>query len=113
MAKWPVTKSKKSAKVQALTIELALVEAEEEFRALKEAGQAKRNKEIEKAFKAAKNATEYRKAVAQIAPAVPMKDKLALRALRADYRLNHRKPKRNGAQPGPAATVSVVPNEVG
>ncbi len=114
MASWPVTKPSQPAEVelspkaQKLAAELALLQAEEAFAAQQEAGQARRDVEVEQAFKAAKNVTEFQEAFIQIDPAVPMEDKLALRALREDYRLNVRQPKKNAAAPGPVVASATV-----
>ena len=58
--------------------------------------------------RAAKNAVEFRQAIEGIAPAIPMEDKLALRALRKEYRLKYRKPVQpgEGAAPGPIVTAA-------
>ena len=100
------------AKANALAEELALVLAEDAFAALQAKGQALRDKKIKRAFSTANTAAEYQAAVRLIPPAVANEDKLALRELRAEYRLKYRKPIKNGAAPGPAATASVVPKAV-
>ncbi len=102
---------KKRSRANALQEELDLERAEDAFAVLQEAGQARRDLEIARAFKATKNPAEYRKAVEAIAPAVSNDDKLRLRGLRAEYRLKHRKPVENGAAPGPIVT-SVIPKAV-
>ncbi len=101
---------KKKSRAGAMQEALDLERAEDAFAVLQEAGQARRDAEMAKAFKASKNPAQYRKAVEAIAPAVSNEDKLRLRAMRAEYRLKHRKPVKNGAQPGPIVT-SAIPRD--
>lgn len=103
---------KKRSRAGALQEELDLERAEDAFAVIQEAGQARRDREVAVAFRAAKNPAEYRTAVEAIAPAVSSEDKLKLRTLRAEYRLKHRKPVKNGAAPGPV-TAAVIPKGLG
>ncbi len=103
---------KKRSRAGALQEEADLERAEDAFAVLQEAGQARRDREIATAFRAAKTPAAYRTAVEAIAPAVTNEDKLRLRGLRAEYRLKHRKPVKNGAAPGPV-TTSAIPKEAG
>jgi len=88
--------------------ELALMEAEDEFLAKKLAGQVKRKNALIKIFAQAKSVEEYEAAKLLVPPAISMEDKLALRALRKDYRLNHRKPVKPGEGAAPAPVVVPV-----
>ncbi len=105
---------KKRSRTAALQEEADLERAEDAFAVLQEAGQARRDQEVAATFKVVKNPAEYRKAVADIAPAVSNDDKLRLRKLREEYRLKHRKPVQpgEGAAPGPVV-ASATMKEVG
>ena len=89
----------------AIKQEKKLAKLEDAFVASKEAGLIRVAEEKAVAFKAAKSADEYESLVGQIAPPVLDKEKLSLRKARQDYRLNHRKPAKDGAQP---ATIGVT-----
>ncbi len=91
--------------------EKKLARLEDAFVAKKNEGNARRADEKADAFKAAKSAEEYESLVAQIAPANTDEEKRALRIAREDWRLNHRVPAENGAQPetiGASTTVEEV-----
>ena len=104
----------KSSRIPNLQAELAIAQAEEEFVVKKLAGQAVRTKALAAAFAKAKSVEAYEAAKLLVPTAVSMEDKLALRALRQDYRLNHRKPVKpsEGAAPDPIKG-SIVVREVG
>ena len=76
--------------------ELELVAAEEAFVAAKAKGQAKRDKDLAKAFTAAKTFEDYDEARRNIAPAVSAEDKAKLRAVRQEYREKYRGPPKDG-----------------
>ncbi len=90
-------------------MELAVLE--DAFLASKEIGLARVAEEKADAFKAAKSAAEYEALVAQIAPPVTDEEKRILREVRRDYRDNHRKPTKDGAQPA-AINVTAAPEEI-
>ncbi len=76
--------------------ELELVAAEEAFVAAKAKGQAKRDKDLAKAFTAAKTFEDYDEARRNIPPAVSAEDKAKLRAVRQEYREKYRGPPKDG-----------------
>ncbi len=76
--------------------ELELVAAEEAYVAAKAKGQARRDKELGKAFAAAETAAEYDKARAKIKPAASPESKAKLDAVRVEYREKYRGPPKDG-----------------
>ncbi len=76
--------------------ELELVAAQEEYVAAKAKGQARRDKELAKAFAAAETAAEYDKAREKIKPAASPESKAKLSKIRQEYREKYRGPPKDG-----------------
>ncbi len=95
----------------AIKQEKILAVLEDEFVASKEVGLARVAEEKAAAFDAAQSSDEYESLVQQIEPANTDEEKRSLREARQDYRLNHRKPAKDGAQPATIG-VTAAPEEV-
>ncbi len=95
----------------AIKEEKKLAVLEDAFVASKEVGFARVAEEKADAFDNAESVDEYESLVRQIAPPVSSEEKLTLREARQDYRLNHRKPAKDGAQPA-VIGVTAAPEDI-
>ena len=92
----------------AIKEEKKLAKLEDAFGAKKQAGFARIAEEKADAFKAAKSSDEYESLVRQIAPPVTDEEKRSLREARQDFRVNHRKPTKDGAQPAAIGATAAL-----